>query len=63
MLFSYHEMRNSSTAQNERSIVRDRRERLDWASVSEDVSPFLEHPAERSLLTKRTVLAALERAE
>lgn len=42
-----------------RSIVRDRLERLDWASVSEDVSAFLEHPAERSLLTRTTLLAAL----
>lgn len=63
MLFFYHEVRNFSAAQNEHSIVRDRLEKLDWLAVSEDVSAFLEHPAERSLLTKRTLLAALERAE
>lgn len=44
-----------------RSIVRHRLERLDWASVSEDVSAFLEHPAEQSLLTRTTLLAALAR--
>ncbi|MCK4599361.1 hypothetical protein KAU37_06045 [Candidatus Bipolaricaulota bacterium] len=51
------------TNENWRSIIGERLEQLDWISVSEDVSPFLEHPAERSLLTKRTLLAALERAE
>jgi len=56
-------MRDLFTVQNRRSIVREQLERLDWISISEDVSAFLEHPAERSLLTKRTLLAALERAE
>jgi len=51
------------TNENWRSIIGERLEQLDWISVSEDVSAFLEHPAERSLLTKRTLLAALERAE
>jgi len=54
-------MRNFSTAQNEHSIVRDRLEKLDWLAVSEDFFPFLEHPAERAFLTKRTLLAVLER--
>jgi hypothetical protein len=49
------------TEETWRSIVRERLERLDWASVSEDVSAFLEHPAERSLLTRTTLLAALAR--
>jgi len=50
------------TAESWRAVVEDRVQKLDFAKVAEDAGPFLEGPEERVLLTRETVLAALQEA-
>lgn len=51
------------TAESWRTIVDHRLRTMDFARAAEDVSPFLESPEERALLTRQTLLAALQRGE
>jgi predicted nucleotidyltransferase component of viral defense system len=47
------------TAENWQVIIADKIAELDFARIAEDVSPFLERPEDRTLLTREVVLAAL----
>jgi len=48
------------TADNWRQVIGQKVASLDFSRVTEDVTPFLERPNDRALLTRETVLAALE---
>ncbi len=48
------------TAEGWRAVIERRLDEVDLAKVAEDVGPFLESPEERTLLTRETVLTALQ---
>lgn len=47
------------TAENWRPLVAQRVERLDWKQVAADVEPFLERPADVTLLTRENLTSLL----
>ena len=49
------------TLENWSSVIEDKLRELDFREVAEDVGPFLESPEERALLTRETLLTALEK--
>jgi len=51
------------TAESWRAVVERRLRATDFAKVAEDVEPFLESSEERALLTRKTVLAALQQGK
>ena len=51
------------TAESWRTVIERRLDEVDFAKVAEDVEPFLESSEERALLTRQTVLAALQQGK
>ena len=50
------------TAENWREIIANKIGGLDFTRIADDVSPFLERPEDRALLTRDIVLSALQQA-